>query len=52
LLNYLGQRDSAAKIERAIEQALLQKTIVLRPDGSTETNTQAVAEAIYQQLSA
>ncbi len=52
MLNYLGRPDSAAKIERAIEQALLQKTMVLRPDGSTETDTQAVAEAIYQQLSA
>jgi 3-isopropylmalate dehydrogenase len=51
MLNYLNRRDSAAKIERAIEQAFQQKTIVLKPDGSAETSTQAVAEAILKQLS-
>lgn len=52
MLNYLGQHPSARKIEQAIEQAFLQKTIVLKPDGSAETGTQAVAEAIINQLSA
>lgn len=51
MLNYLNLRDSAAKLERAIEQAFQQKTIVLKPDGSAETGTQAVAEAILKQLS-
>jgi 3-isopropylmalate dehydrogenase len=51
MLNYLNRRNSAAKIERAIEQAFQQKTIVLKPDGSAETSTQAVAEAILKQLS-
>jgi hypothetical protein len=46
----LGQHPSARKIEQAIEQAFLQKTIVLKPDGSAETGTRAVAEAISQQL--
>ncbi|GAB4444238.1 MAG: isocitrate/isopropylmalate dehydrogenase family protein [Anaerolineae bacterium] len=52
MLNYLGRRDSAAKIEQAIEQAFRQKTIILKPDGSAETGTQVVAEAIIKQLSA
>lgn len=52
MLNYLGRRDSAAKIERAIEQALRLKVITLKPDGSTETSTQVVAAAIVNQLSA
>ncbi|MFN8457130.1 MAG: isocitrate/isopropylmalate dehydrogenase family protein [Anaerolineae bacterium] len=51
MLNCLGLPQAAAKIERAIEQALQQKAIVLRPDGSTETNTQMVAEAAVAQLS-
>jgi 3-isopropylmalate dehydrogenase len=50
MLNYLGRRDSAVKLEQAIEQALREKTIALRPDGSTKTNTQAVAEAVAGQL--
>lgn len=51
MLNYLGLPQAAAKVEQAITQALQQKTIVLRPDGSTETNTQMVAEAVVAQLS-
>jgi 3-isopropylmalate dehydrogenase len=51
MLNYLGIHQSAAKIERAIEQALLEKTIVLRPDGSAEGGTQAVADSVLSQLS-
>ncbi len=50
MLNYLGRRNSAARIEQAVEQALLQKTVVLRPDGSSETSMGAVAEAISRQL--
>ena len=50
MLNYLGRRESAAKIERAVEQAFLQKTIVLRADGSAEGGTQAVVEAVSGQL--
>jgi 3-isopropylmalate dehydrogenase len=50
MLNYLGRWDSAVKLEQAIEQALREKTIALRPDGSTKTNTQAVAEAVAGQL--
>lgn len=51
MLSYLGRRRSAARIERAVEQALLQKTIVLRPDGSAAEGTEAVTEAIMGQLS-
>jgi 3-isopropylmalate dehydrogenase len=51
MLNHLGRRDSAAKIEQAIEQAFWQKAIVLKSDGSTEAGTQAVVEAINSQLS-
>jgi 3-isopropylmalate dehydrogenase len=50
MLNYLGQGEAAAKIEQAVERAFLQKTIILKPDGSAETNTQVVAEAIVNQL--
>lgn len=50
MLNYLGRPQSAAKIERAVEQAFLQKSIVLKPDGSARRGTQAVAQAISEQL--
>ena len=50
MLDYLGQRESADKIEKAVEQAFLQKRIILKPDGSTESGTQAVAEAVSLQL--
>ncbi len=46
MLDYLGRPDSAAKIERAVEQALLSKAIVLNPDGSAQSGTQAIAEAV------
>jgi 3-isopropylmalate dehydrogenase len=51
MLNYLGQPESAARIERAVELAFLRQTVALRPDGSTETGTLAVAAAIREQLS-
>jgi 3-isopropylmalate dehydrogenase len=51
MLNYLGRSDSAARIERAVEQAFLDRAIVLRPDGSAESGTQAVAEAVLARLS-
>ena len=50
MLNYLGQGEAAAKIEQAIERAFLQKTIILKPNGSAEIGAQAVAEAITDQL--
>ena len=50
MLNYLGEDKAAARIEQAVEQAFLNKTIVLNPDGSAESGTQAVAEAILNQL--
>jgi 3-isopropylmalate dehydrogenase len=52
MLNYLGRRSAAFKIEQAVEQAFRQKAIVLKPDGSAETGTQAVAEVISSHLSA
>jgi 3-isopropylmalate dehydrogenase len=51
MLNYLGRSEAAARIEQAVEQAFLEKAIVLRPDGSAETGTSAVAEAILNRLS-
>ena len=50
MLNYLGQPKAAARIEQAVEQAFLKKAIVLKPDGSAESGTQAVVEAIGVQL--
>jgi 3-isopropylmalate dehydrogenase len=46
MLSYLGRREAAAKIERAVERAFLEKVIVLRPDGSMEGGTQAAVEAV------
>ncbi len=46
MLDYLGQPEAAALIERAVEQAFVEKAIVLRPDGSAERGTAAVAEVI------
>jgi len=51
MLNYLDRSESAARIERAIEQAFTEKAIVLRPDGSAENGTNAVTEAICDRLS-
>ena len=51
MLNSLGRAESAARIELAVEQAFLDKAIVLRPDGSAESGTRAVAEAILSRLS-
>ena len=50
MLDYLGLAEAAAKIERAVEQAFLQKSIILKADGSAESGTQAIAEAIAHQL--
>lgn len=50
MLDYLGQPEAAANLEQAVEQAFIEKTIVLRPDGSAEGGTQAVARAISEQL--
>lgn len=51
MLNYLGQPKAATRIEQAVEQAFLKKEIVLNPDGSARSGTQAVAEAISVELS-
>lgn len=51
MLHYLGELEAARRLEEAIEQAFLQKAIVLRPDGSAESGTGAVAAAIAAQLS-
>ncbi len=50
MLNYLGQRQAAIKIEQAVQQAFLEKRISLNPDGSAKSGTRAVAEAICTQL--
>jgi 3-isopropylmalate dehydrogenase len=46
MLDYLAQSEAAATLERAVEQAFVNRTITLRPDGSAQSGTQAVAEAI------
>ncbi|HMQ53857.1 MAG TPA: isocitrate/isopropylmalate dehydrogenase family protein [Anaerolineae bacterium] len=46
MLDHLARPEAAATIERAVEQAFRTKTIALRPDGSAESGTEAVAEAI------
>ena len=51
MLNHLGLRQSASRIERAVAQAFQEKAIVLRPDGSAEAGTQAIAEAISRFVS-
>ncbi len=48
LLDYLGESRAAARLEQAVMQAFREKAIVLRPDGSAATGTQAVAEAVIQ----
>ena len=50
MLEYLNQPTVAARLERAIEQAFINKDIILRPDGSAENGTEAIAEAISRQL--
>lgn len=50
MLTYLGQPQSAAQLERAVEAAFQAKTIILNPDGSAQIGTQAVAEAVMVQL--
>ena len=50
MLSYLGLAPAAAQIEQAVEQAFREKAIILRPDGSAESGTQAVAEAVLRFL--
>ncbi len=50
MLNYLGRPQSAARIERAVEQALHRGQVVLKKDGSTGTATGAVAAAVVDNL--
>lgn len=50
MLNYLGRPDSAGRVEGAVEQALAHRAIVLNPDGSTETDTAAVGQAVQAHL--
>jgi 3-isopropylmalate dehydrogenase len=50
MLDYLGRPETAAKIERAVERAFLEKEIALNPDGSAAGSTQAVAAAVRAQL--
>jgi 3-isopropylmalate dehydrogenase len=50
MLDYLGRSESAAKIEQAVEQAFLEKAIVLKPDGSAEGGTTRIAEAVRERL--
>jgi 3-isopropylmalate dehydrogenase len=50
MLNYLGQAEAAARIERTVQLAFTEKAISLRPDGSAERGTEAVAEAVLSRL--
>lgn len=50
MLNYLGQPVATAAIETAVEAALQAGQISLLPDGSAQTSTQAVAEAVIKKL--
>ncbi|MCB9076099.1 MAG: isocitrate/isopropylmalate dehydrogenase family protein [Anaerolineaceae bacterium] len=50
MLEYLNQPAAAAHLEQAVERAFIDKDIVLRPDGSAENGTAAIAEAISRQL--
>ncbi len=50
MLDYLGQPAAAARLEQAVEQAFREKAIVLKPDGSAASGTEAVARAIYERL--
>lgn len=51
MLDYLGRPKSAARIERAVEQAFLDEALVLRGDGSAAAGTTAIATAIQDRLS-
>lgn len=48
MFTYLDLRPAATRLERAVEQAFQARAITLRPDGSAEGGTQAVAEAILR----
>lgn len=50
MLQYLGEKSAAQRLEQAIETAFQQKTIILNPDGSAQSGTQAVTEAVLKQL--
>lgn len=52
MLTYLGQPESAARIEAAVESALAHREIILNPDGSAQSGTQAVANAVLNRLDA
>ncbi len=50
MLDYLGRPAAATRLEQAVVQAFLDKAIVLRPDGSAASGTEAVAETISDRL--
>jgi 3-isopropylmalate dehydrogenase len=50
MLDYLNQPVAAARLEQAIEQAFIEKKIILKPDGSAAEGTEAVAAAISAKL--
>ena len=50
MLDYLGQPASANRLEQAVERAFLDRAIILRPDGSAKSGTEAIAGAIYDRL--
>jgi 3-isopropylmalate dehydrogenase len=50
MLRYLNEPAAAQQLEQAIETAFQQKAIMLNPDGSAQSGTQAVTEAVLKQL--
>lgn len=50
MLDYLGRPEAAARIERAVEQAFVDQTLILKADGSAAGGTSAVTAAIRDKL--
>jgi 3-isopropylmalate dehydrogenase len=50
MLDYLGRPEAATRIEQAVEQAFIERKIILKANGAAAEGTKAVAAAVQAQL--
>jgi isocitrate/isopropylmalate dehydrogenase len=51
MLDYLGEGQAARRVRAAVDAALSERAITLRPDGSVAEGTRAAGRAIVERLS-
>jgi isocitrate/isopropylmalate dehydrogenase len=51
MLDWLGEGDAARRVRDAVDAALREGAITIRPDGSVTGGTRAAGRAVIQRLS-